>query len=81
MPQQQRVAIARALVSNPTLILGDEPTGNLDTENGAAVMDLLKGACKAGTTIIMVTHSPVHAAEAQRTIKIVDGQVVSETQL
>jgi putative ABC transport system ATP-binding protein len=79
--QQQRVAIARALVSNPKLILADEPTGNLDTENGAAVMGLLKGACKAGTTIIMVTHSPVHAAEAQRTIKMLDGQVVSETQL
>jgi putative ABC transport system ATP-binding protein len=79
--QQQRVAIARALVSKPKLILADEPTGNLDTENGAAVMDLLKGACKGGTTIIMVTHSPVHAAEAQRTIKMLDGQVVSETQL
>jgi putative ABC transport system ATP-binding protein len=79
--QQQRVAIARALVSNPKLILADEPTGNLDTENGAAVMGLLKGASKAGTTIIMVTHSPVHAAEAQRTIKMLDGQVVSETQL
>ena len=79
--QQQRVAIARALVSKPELILADEPTGNLDTENGAAVMDLLKGASRAGTTIIMVTHSPVHAAEASRTIKLLDGQVVSETQL
>ncbi len=79
--QQQRVAIARALVSHPELILADEPTGNLDTENGAAVMDLLKGASKAGTTIIMVTHSPVHAAEAGRTIKMLDGQVVSETQI
>ena len=79
--QQQRVAIARALVSNPKLILADEPTGNLDTANGEAVMDLLKGARNAGTTIIMVTHSPVHAAEAQRTIKMLDGQVVSETQL
>ncbi len=79
--QQQRVAIARALVSNPKLILADEPTGNLDTENGEAVMDLLKGARAAGTTIIMVTHSPIHAAEAQRTIKMLDGRVVSETQL
>ena len=79
--QQQRVAVARAVVARPKLILADEPTGNLDTENGAGVMDLLKGACKAGTTIIMVTHSPVHAAEAQRTIKMLDGQVVSETQL
>jgi putative ABC transport system ATP-binding protein len=79
--QQQRAAIARALVSNPKLILADEPTGNLDTANGEAVMDLLKAARDAGTTIIMVTHSPVHAAEAQRTIKLLDGQVVSETQL
>jgi putative ABC transport system ATP-binding protein len=79
--QQQRVAIARALVSNPKLILADEPTGNLDTENGSAVMELLKGASRAGTTIIMVTHSPVHAAEASRTIKLLDGQVVSETQI
>ena len=79
--QQQRVAIARALVSKPKLILADEPTGNLDTANGEAVMNLLKGASRAGTTIIMVTHSPVHAAEAGRTIKLLDGQVVSETQL
>ena len=79
--QQQRVAIARALVSNPQLILADEPTGNLDTANGDAVMDLLKGASAAGTTIVMVTHSPVHAAAAGRTVKMLDGQIVSETQL
>jgi putative ABC transport system ATP-binding protein len=79
--QQQRVAIARALVSHPQLILADEPTGNLDTANGDAVMDLLKGASAAGTTIVMVTHSPVHAAAAGRTIKMLDGAVVSETQL
>jgi putative ABC transport system ATP-binding protein len=79
--QQQRVAIARALVSNPQLILADEPTGNLDTVNGDAVMDLLKGASAGGTTIVMVTHSPVHAAAAGRTIKMLDGQIVSETQL
>jgi len=79
--QQQRVAIARALVSNPQLILADEPTGNLDTINGEAVMDLLKSASAAGTTIVMVTHSPVHAAAAGRTIKMLDGQIVSETQL
>jgi putative ABC transport system ATP-binding protein len=79
--QQQRVAIARALVSNPQLILADEPTGNLDTVNGDAVMDLLKGASASGTTIVMVTHSPVHAAAAARTIKMLDGQIVSETQL
>src|SRR6201995_2067730 len=79
--QQQRVAIARALVSKPQLILADEPTGNLDTANGDAVMDLLKGASVLGTTIVMVTHSPVHAAAAGRTIKMLDGQIVSETQL
>ena len=79
--QQQRVAIARALVSNPKLILADEPTGNLDTANGEAVMGLLRDASKAGTTIIMVTHSPIHAAEAARTIKLLDGQVVSETKI
>jgi len=79
--QQQRVAIARALVSEPQLILADEPTGNLDSANGEAVMDLLKGASAAGTTIVMVTHSPLHAAAAGRTIKMLDGQIVSETQL
>jgi putative ABC transport system ATP-binding protein len=79
--QQQRVAIARALISNPQLILADEPTGNLDTANGEAVMDLLKAASTAGTTIVMVTHSPMHAAVADRTVKMLDGQIVSETQL
>lgn len=79
--QQQRVAIARALVSEPQIVLADEPTGNLDTANGDAVMQLLKDASAAGTTIIMVTHSPLNAAEAQRTIKLLDGKVVSETML
>ncbi|HVW73192.1 MAG TPA: ABC transporter ATP-binding protein [Rhizomicrobium sp.] len=79
--QQQRVAIARALVSEPQLILADEPTGNLDTANGEAVMALLKEMCAAGTTIVMVTHSPVHAAVAGRTVKMLDGRIVSETQL
>jgi len=79
--QQQRVAIARALVSKPTLILADEPTGNLDTQNGDAVMGYLTDAAKAGTTIVMVTHSLVHAARAQRTIKLLDGRIVSETTL
>jgi putative ABC transport system ATP-binding protein len=79
--QQQRVAVARALVSNPSLILADEPTGNLDTANGDAVMTLLKDAAGAGVTVVMVTHSLVHAAEAQRTIKLLDGRVVSETLL
>jgi putative ABC transport system ATP-binding protein len=79
--QQQRVAIARALVGQPKLILADEPTGNLDTENGTAVMDMLTQLNRAGTTVIMVTHSLVHAAIATRTVKLLDGQVVSETLL
>ena len=79
--QQQRAAVARALVSSPRLILADEPTGNLDTANGEAVMGLLKQAAAEGVTVIMVTHSLVHAAEAQRTIQLLDGRVVSETQL
>ena len=79
--QQQRVAIARALVGEPKLILADEPTGNLDTENGAAVMQMLTDINKAGTTVVMVTHSLTHAALAQRTIRLLDGQVVSETLL
>jgi putative ABC transport system ATP-binding protein len=79
--QQQRVAVARALVSNPSLILADEPTGNLDTVNGEAVMSLLTDAAASGVTVIMVTHSLAHAAVAQRTIKLLDGRVVSETLL
>jgi putative ABC transport system ATP-binding protein len=79
--QQQRVAVARALISEPSLILADEPTGNLDTSNGEAVMGLLTDAARSGVTVIMVTHSLVHAAVAQRTIKLLDGQVVAETQL
>jgi putative ABC transport system ATP-binding protein len=79
--QQQRVAIARALAPEPDLILADEPTGNLDTANGAAVMDLLKGAAAGGTTVIMVTHSALHAAAADRTIRMLDGRIVGETRL
>ena len=79
--QQQRVAVARALVSEPSLILADEPTGNLDTINGEAVMKLLTDAAAAGVTVIMVTHSLAHAAVAQRTVKLLDGRVVSETLL
>ncbi|WP_297694230.1 ABC transporter ATP-binding protein [Phenylobacterium sp.] len=79
--QQQRVAVARALVSVPRLILADEPTGNLDTANGEEVMRLLTEAAAAGVTIVMVTHSLVHAAVAQRTVKLLDGRVVSETLL
>src|SRR5258708_16270217 len=79
--QQQRVAVARALVSDPSLILADEPTGNLDTTNGEAVMTLLTAAAAAGVTVIMVTHSLAHAAVARRTVKLLDGRVVSETLL
>jgi len=77
--QQQRVAIARALVSQPKLILADEPTGNLDTANGDAVMGLLTEVADSGTTVIMVTHSLAHAALVKRTVKLLDGRVVSET--
>ena len=76
--QQQRVAIARACVSNPKLILADEPTGNLDSKNGKEVMDLLKELNEEGTTIVMVTHSQKDAAVAQRTIDLFDGQIVSD---
>ena len=76
--QQQRVAIARAVVSNPKLILADEPTGNLDSKNGKEVMDLLSELNKEGTTIVMVTHSQKDAAVAQRVINLFDGQTVGD---
>ena len=76
--QQQRVAIARACVSNPKLILADEPTGNLDTKNGREVMKLLQELNAEGTTIVMVTHSQRDAACAQRTIDLLDGRIVSD---
>lgn len=75
--QQQRAAIARAIVGNPRLILADEPTGNLDTENGAQVMNILAGLNNGGTTIIMVTHSPSHADIARRRIDMLDGRIVA----
>ena len=77
--QQQRVAIARAVVANPKLILADEPTGNLDSNNGQEVMNLLSELNKEGTTIVMVTHSQHDAGFASRTINLFDGQVVTET--
>ena len=76
--QQQRVAIARALVSNPKLILADEPTGNLDSKNGQEVMTLLQELHKEGTAIIMVTHSQHDAAYASRTICLFDGKIVTD---
>ena len=78
--QQQRVAIARAVVSNPGLILADEPTGNLDTKNGLEVMNLLTELNQEGATIIMVTHSERDAGFAHRTINLLDGQVITEIQ-
>jgi putative ABC transport system ATP-binding protein len=74
--QQQRVAIARALVAGPALLLADEPTGNLDTAHGDEVMRLLRQINDDGTTVVMVTHSPAHAAQASRTLHLLDGRVV-----
>lgn len=76
--QQQRVAVARAVVSNPSLILADEPTGNLDSAHGEEVMNLLEELNKKGTTIIMVTHSQRDAEYAQRIIRLFDGQIINE---
>ena len=75
--QQQRVAIARAVVANPKLILADEPTGNLDSKNGAEVMNLLTELNREGTTIVMVTHSRHDASFAHRTVHLFDGSVVA----
>jgi putative ABC transport system ATP-binding protein len=76
--QQQRVAVARAIVGKPLILLADEPTGNLDSKNGNAVMDLLRELHAEGATICMVTHDPRYAHVADRTIHLFDGQVVSE---
>lgn len=77
--QQQRVAVARAVVNRPKLILADEPTGNLDSNNGNEVMQLLTELNEAGTTIVMVTHSEHDARYADRIIRMLDGQVLMET--
>ena len=76
--QQQRVAVARALVGNPLILLADEPTGNLDSRNGEAVMDLLTELHQQGSTICMVTHDPRFTRHADRNIHLFDGQVVDE---
>jgi putative ABC transport system ATP-binding protein len=76
--QQQRVAIARAVVGDPSILLADEPTGNLDSKNGQAVIDLLAELNAAGATICMVTHDPAFAARASRTVTLFDGRIVHE---
>lgn len=76
--QQQRVAVARAVITNPKLILADEPTGNLDTTNGEEVLELLNQLNGEGTTIIMVTHDQSHADHAGRVVNMLDGRILSE---
>lgn len=76
--QQQRVAVARALAGSPAVLLADEPTGNLDSKNGDAVMELLHSLHRAGSTIVMVTHDTRFARHAERTVHVFDGRVVDE---
>ena len=76
--QQQRVAVARAVVGSPSIVLADEPTGNLDSTNGEAVMNLLGELHRAGATICMVTHDPRYAEYADRSIHLFDGRIVEE---
>ena len=77
--QQQRVAVARALAGSPSILLADEPTGNLDSRNAEAVMDLLRDLHREGATICMVTHDPRFASHAERQIHLFDGRVVEES--
>jgi putative ABC transport system ATP-binding protein len=77
--QQQRVAVARALVGSPLMLLADEPTGNLDSKNGEAVMELLRDLHRGGATICMVTHDPRFSRHADRTVHLFDGRIVEET--
>jgi putative ABC transport system ATP-binding protein len=76
--QQQRVAIARALVTNPDIILADEPTGNLDSQSGAGIMELFVQLHEQGKTIVIITHDPNVAAQAKRVININDGRIVED---
>ena len=77
--QQQRVAVARALGCEPSILLADEPTGNLDSQNGEAVMDLLRDLHRQGATLCMVTHDPRYETYADRTIRLFDGRIVEES--
>jgi putative ABC transport system ATP-binding protein len=77
--QQQRVAVARALCGDPSILLADEPTGNLDSANGEAVMDLMRELHRGGATICIVTHDPRYARYADRTIRLFDGRIVEES--
>jgi putative ABC transport system ATP-binding protein len=77
--QQQRVAVARALVGKPSILLADEPTGNLDSKNGEAVMELLRNLHQEGATICMVTHDPRYAQFADHTVHLFDGRIVDDT--
>ena len=77
--QQQRVAVARALVGDPTMLLADEPTGNLDSKNGSAVMDMLKELNDSGSTICMVTHDERYSAYASRSVHLFDGKIVVDS--
>ena len=78
--QQQRVAVARALVGDPAILLADEPTGNLDSKNGGAVMDLMRELHQNGATICMVTHDPRYEKYAERTVHLFDGRIVDESE-
>jgi putative ABC transport system ATP-binding protein len=78
--QQQRVAVARAVAGDPAILLADEPTGNLDSTNGEAVMELLQDLHSQGATICMVTHDPRYASHADRTVRLFDGRVVEQQQ-